>query len=101
EGWANVILEAMACGLPVVASDVGGNAEVVCDPRYGSIYDFAADDALFQALSDALERDWDRTAIVDYARANGWEQRVRQLTDAFLAIHNEQPAARRLAATHG
>ena len=35
EGWANVLLEAMACGTPVVATNVNGTPEVVRDPKLG------------------------------------------------------------------
>ena len=86
EGWANVILEAMACGIPVVASDVGGNAEVVADETLGMIYPFDQDDRLLACLATALARQWDRALILQYARANTWDSRVRRLLAAFDAI---------------
>lgn len=35
EGWANVLLESMACGTPVIASNVWGTPEVVASPEAG------------------------------------------------------------------
>lgn len=93
EGWANVILEAMACGLPVVASDVGGNTEVVADAVLGDIYPFGDDAALYASLERALARHWDREAIVMYARRNSWDSRVTQLLAAFRDIAAGQQRA--------
>lgn len=86
EGWANVFLEAMACGLPVVTTDVGGNAEVICRPDLGIIVPFGESAALAAALTAALNRRWDREAIVRYARENTWEQRVETLLAEFRAL---------------
>lgn len=86
EGWANVLLEAMACGLPVVATDVGGNAEVVCRPDLGRIVPFGDHDALQHALVEALAQSWDRTAIRRYAEQNDWERRVDVLLQEFRQI---------------
>lgn len=83
EGWANVILEAMACGLPVIASDVGGNKEVVCQPQLGEIVPFDDQTALTNAISIALDTDWDRAAIIAYAQDNSWDNRVKTLTSLF------------------
>jgi glycosyltransferase involved in cell wall biosynthesis len=79
EGWANVFLEAMACGLPVVATDVG-------DEKLGTLVPFGRTDALAQAIADALVRDWDRDGIVAYAERNSWERRVRTLVEELAAI---------------
>ena len=93
EGWANVLLEAMACGLPVVATDVGGNAEVVCSPVLGRIVPFGDAEALHAALREALTQRWDRAAIRRHAEANTWDQRVDALEAEFRALPRRPLAA--------
>jgi glycosyltransferase involved in cell wall biosynthesis len=86
EGWANVFLEAMACGLPVITTRVGGNAEVVCSDNLGIIVPFGDAEALTQALQAALGRRWDRQAIRGYAEDNTWDRRVEALTTQFRRL---------------
>ncbi len=88
EGWANVFLEAMACGLPVVTTDVGGNAEVVCRAALGEIVPFDDAGALKRAISNALGKDWDRSAIRAHAENNGWDARVAMLVDEYRRLVN-------------
>jgi glycosyltransferase involved in cell wall biosynthesis len=91
EGWANVFLEAMACGLPVVTTDVGGNAEVVCRPEVGAVVPFGDADRLRIALEQALCTNWDVKAIRRYAEDNTWDRRVEELVELFRRLH--APAA--------
>jgi glycosyltransferase involved in cell wall biosynthesis len=86
EGWANVFLEAMACGLPVVTTDVGGNAEVVSSAALGTVVPLGRKDELVHAISDALSRNWDRDSIVAYAQQNSWDNRVEALTTEFVDL---------------
>lgn len=83
EGWANVFLEAMACGLPVVTTDVGGNAQVVSDRSLGRIVPFGDSRRLQEAIDEALRTPWNRASIRAYAESNSWDQRIQPLTDSY------------------
>lgn len=54
EGYSMALLEACASGLPIVATDVGGNREIVVDGRSGLLVPPARDDALAAAFATLL-----------------------------------------------
>lgn len=99
EGWANVFLEAMACGLPVVTTDVGGNSQVVNNRSLGRVVPFGDRRRLQEAIDEALRIPWDRASIRAYAEANSWDRRVQPLIDAYhrlLVTRHARPVPARV-----
>jgi len=90
EGWANVFLEAMACGLPVVTTLVGGNAEVVSRSELGMLVPFEDQAALTTAIHKALVHPWDPSFIQDYARSNSWDRRIDTLVRLLREAANRR-----------
>lgn len=84
EGYPNVLVEALACGCPVVATDVGGSGEIVSADS--GILVPARDPArLAEALGDALARTWDHASIAR-AMARSWDDVARETLAACTDV---------------
>jgi len=81
EGMANVLLESIACGTPVVATDVGGSGEVIAEPAAGILVGEASAAALAAAIRSLLDAPPARERTRAYAERFGWaETTAGQLT---------------------
>ncbi len=72
EGLPNVVLEAIACGTPVIATPVGGTVEVLDDPQAGIMYPVGDVIALTAALAKMFENPLDRLAVRKSAERFSW-----------------------------
>lgn len=86
EGYPNVLVEALACGCPVVATQVGGIPEIVhedcgllCPPKQAQV--------LQLALDKALDRSWDRPAIA-HRMGRTWDDVAGETLGICVATMN-------------
>ena len=99
EGFSNTVLEAMACGSPIVASNVGGNAEIIDQGITGFICDVANDSAGHLEVNSAqfvryvkrllLEEDFrQRIAETAIARVQhyGIDSMVHEIEQLYLEV---------------
>ena len=73
EGLPNVILQAFASGLPVLATDVGGIAEVLDDDRLGRRVPAEDETALAEGLAACLSRPFDAGWIRNHSQRFSWQ----------------------------
>jgi glycosyltransferase involved in cell wall biosynthesis len=94
EGCPNVILEALACGRPVVATNVGGIPEIMSE-ECGRLVPPRDPAELAHALASVLDRTWDAAAISAHW-SRSWDNVAAELLEIFESLVSARQAAMHL-----
>jgi glycosyltransferase involved in cell wall biosynthesis len=86
EGWPNVLNEALACGLPVVATNVGGVPEIITDGANGMLATERSIEGVQAAIQRGLHHSWDRGDLAQQAARRDWSDVAEQLATVFAKV---------------
>jgi teichuronic acid biosynthesis glycosyltransferase TuaC len=86
EGWANVLLESMACGTPVIASNVWGTPEVVHAPEAGLLMEERTPASLAASVRLLRANYPDHQATRRYAERFSWDDTTQGQLDLFQQV---------------
>ena len=79
EGIPNVIMESLATGTPVIATQVGGIPEVVEDGVNGILIEPRSSTAVTDGILRAMKSEWNPFEIATSIKHYSWDQTAQQI----------------------
>jgi teichuronic acid biosynthesis glycosyltransferase TuaC len=95
EGWPNVVTEALASGLPVAGTRVGGIPEMVAEGVNGALAAPSDAASLAAALSRVLSREWDPSGVAATVSSYSWSRAAERYLEVFEKARNAKLEERR------
>lgn len=86
EGRPAVVMEALSCGTPVVATRVGGIPELISNASLGELVEPENPDSLANAVCNALRRTWNREYLHEHVQQFSWEHIAPQIYRCYLEL---------------
>jgi glycosyltransferase involved in cell wall biosynthesis len=89
EGNPTVLFETLGCGKPFVGTKVGGVPEILTSEVYGLLVNPADAEDLKVKILMALDRTWDREAILAYAEQFTWENNAKKIREVYNQVYSK------------
>jgi len=88
ESFGVVQIEALACGKPVISARNRGSEEIIISDEHGLLVKLADPEDLTEKILSALDREWDRGAILRYVERYTWENVAREILGVYSRMRS-------------
>ena len=86
ESFGVVLIEAMACGKPVIGTHVGGVPEIISNEKVGVLISPKDPETLAMAVLEALSKKWNVEKILEHAKHYSWDNIAKQMLSVYQRV---------------